>query len=289
MEDAEFSLSQLQNWMLGMLVRHGHDVSGKNSRRTNVANIVRATKRLSATRHLDIYRQSYIARLRACMQQQFSAVRYALGNQLFESFADQYLDAYPSESYAVNKLGERFEDFLEQLRPDAGKELNETWPDFMIELAGFEYALSEIFDENGIEEKAFPQDETPDESLKIAPVLGLFNHRFPIGQYYLEFIQGKNPELPSPQKNFCAVARHDYKLVLFAITEAQYYFLNSLKLGRSVEQAKDNLVKKLDFDRHDLELAWPEWRRYFTASGFLYTDASAFANNSYRKNARSII
>jgi hypothetical protein len=285
MEEAEFSLTQLQNWMLGMLVRHAPHVGGKNPNRTNVANVVQATKRLSATRHLDIYRQSYVARLRACMEQQFSALRYALGNQLFESFADQYLDVYPSESYAVNKLGERFEDFLEQLRPDAGLELNETWPDFIIELAGFEYGLSEMFDEKGIEEKRIPQDDTPDELLKIVPVLGLFNHRFPTSKYYLEFSQGKNPELPLPKKSFCAVVRRDYKLRIFTISEAQYYFLNSLKLGRSVEQAKDNLVKKLDFDIIELESAWPEWRRYFTASGFLFTGARAFSNNSHPKNS----
>src|SRR6202008_4858565 len=111
-----------------------------------VEDIVNQSQRLSAVHHLDLYRHSYIARLRSCMQSQFSALAYALGSELFELFADQYLDTYPSESYTLNTLGEKFAIFLQEPRPDAGQEPKETWPDFMIELAGFEYALSKIFD-----------------------------------------------------------------------------------------------------------------------------------------------
>src|ERR1700733_1314411 len=93
-----FSLIQLQNWMQGMLVQHVPVADGD----VTVEDVVSASKRLSAVRHLNIYRQSYIARLRACMQNQFGALAYALGAELFELFADQYLDSTPSESYTLN-------------------------------------------------------------------------------------------------------------------------------------------------------------------------------------------
>ncbi|MEP6611991.1 MAG: DNA-binding domain-containing protein [Mucilaginibacter sp.] len=266
MDPSNFSLTQLQNWMQGILVHHApvQDIAVPAA----VEDIVNPSQRLSAVHHLDIYRHSYIARLRACMQSQFSALAYALGSELFELFADQYLDSYPSESYTLNSLGQKFALFLQETRPDAELEEKENWPDFMIELAGFEYALSEIFDEHADEELAEALPDTPDELLKLAPVFQLFHQQYPICGYYLEFTQGKEPELPFPEESYCAVTRHNYKLGLFTIRTAQYHFLKNMQQGDTVEAAKDNLVKAFGFKRADLEKIWPEWKKGFIETGF---------------------
>jgi hypothetical protein len=260
-----FSLVELQNWMQGMLIYHAPIAAGDVA----AEDVINASKRLSAVDHLNIYRHSYIARLRACMQNQFGALAYALGAELFELFADQYLDSTPSESYSLNTLGAKFPAFLEQTRLDAGQEQKETWPDFMIELAGFEYALSEIFDEKAKDYNGNADGDADDESLKITPLLRLFHHRFPICKYYLEYSQDKKPELPFPEESFCAVTRRDYKLGLFTIRGAQYYFLKSMQHGKSVAEAKDELINTFDFDLIELDAIWPKWKNSFIASGFL--------------------
>lgn len=265
METNNIPLTQLQNWMQGMLVK-GRPLT--NDWMTIEA-VVNPSERLSALRHLNIYRSSYIARLRACMQNQFTALTYALGDNLFESFADQYLDSFPSESYTLNTLGEKFPAFLEQTRPDAGQEQKESWPDFMIELAGFEYALSEIFDEQATGDYTSLTIETPDNLLKLTPVLHLFHHRFPICQYYLNFTQHKKPDLPFPEESHCAVTRRDYKLGLFVIRGAQYHFLKSMQEGRSVKKSMKYLSKNFEYKIEDLEKIWPEWKRSFIESGLL--------------------
>ena len=137
----------------------------------------------------------------------------------------------------------------------------------MIELAEFEYALSEIFDERATDDNHNPGDDAADEYLKITPLLRLFHHRFPICRYYLEYTQDKKPELPFPDESFCAVTRRDYKLGLFTIHGAQYYFLKSMQQGKSVAEAKDELIKVFDFDRAELEAIWPKWKGSFIASG----------------------
>jgi hypothetical protein len=266
-----FSLKQLQNWMQSMLVHHVPVISGDSEAPILVENIVNSSQRLSAVKHLDIYRYSYIARLRACMQSQFSALTFALGKELFELFADQYLDIYPSESYTLNTLGEQFSSFLEETRPDAHQEEKETWPDFMIELAGFEYRLSVIFDEHTAENSIIIPNDTPDELLKLAPIFHLFHHRYPICKYCLEFSQDKEPELPFPDESYCAVTRRNYKLGLFTVRGAQYYFLENMQQGNTVEQAKNYLVKTFKFRREDLDKSWPEWKRHFIESGFFVT------------------
>ncbi|WP_295676108.1 putative DNA-binding domain-containing protein [uncultured Mucilaginibacter sp.] len=265
METKNITLHQLQNWMQGMLIKG----SPSTDDRKVIEAVVNHSQRLSAMRHLNIYRSSYIARLRACLQNQFIALAYALGNDLFESFADQYLDSCPSESYTLNTLGEKLPAFLEQTRPDADLEQKESWPDFIIELAGFEYALSEIFDEQAAGDFTILTPDTPDNLLKVTPVLHLFSHHFPICQYYLDFLQHKEPELPFPEESYCAVSRRDYKLGLFVIRRAQYYFLKSMQEGRSVKKSMKYLAKNFEFKIEDLEKIWPEWKRNFITSGFL--------------------
>lgn len=258
-------IAEIQNWMQAMLVQHvpiSHlDVT--------TADMVNDSQRLSAAQHLSIYRQSYIARLRACMQSQFKCLAYALGESLFQDFADQYLDSNPSASYTLNDLGEKFPSFLEMTRPDTESEEKEEWPDFMIELAVFEYALSEIFDMQGIDGIDVPNSDTPDDLLITSPTLHLFEHKFPICRYYLDFNANLSPGLPFPQLSHCAVSRQNYKLGLFSLGIDQYYFLNCIKEGASIQEAKDKLINLFDFERVNLENIWPVWRKNFIASGFL--------------------
>lgn len=264
MEKERFTLNQLQNWMQGMLIEQVPVNNGGH----NLEDMVNASKRLSAVNHLDIYRRSYIARLRACMKSQFAALNNALGDGLFQMFADQFLDNYPSHSYTLNNLGERFPMFLEKNRPDKEAAEKENWPDFIIGLAKFEYALSEIFDELSLNDDVSVGEDAPDESLKIAPVIHLFEHQYPVCQYYLDFCQGRQPDLPLAQESFCAVTRRNYKLGLFVIHKAQYYFLAEMKKGSSVSEAQRFLSDTFGFPLSRLYEIWPQWKINFISSGF---------------------
>lgn len=264
-QQEDFSVAQLQSWMQAMLVHHMPVAEGG----LRTEDIVNATERLSALAHLNIYRYSYIARLRACMQNQFAALNYALGSGLFESFADQYLNTYPSNSYTLNTLGQKFPGFLQQTRPGAAELEKESWPDFMIELAQFEYTLSEMFDEKADESYCPAVWETPDELLKVIPVIRLFHTQYPICQYYLDYTRDKKPELPFPQESYCAVARRNYQLGLFNIPGAQYYFLKLMQEGLPATAARDRLLETFSFKRNDWDKIWPVWKKMFVDSGFL--------------------
>jgi hypothetical protein len=252
-----FTLGQLQGWLQHALIRRESDA--------HAANFVMDSSRLDAEKHLGIYRRSYIARLRECMKNQFSALAYALGDELFQMFADEFLNSYPSENYTLGTLGERFPDFLEATRP---RDEGETWPDFMIELARFEYALSRIFDEKCDEEVVLATISVPDDALRLAPIFHLFRHRYPVRQYYLDATKKKDPELPFEQASFCAVTRRNYRLGLTELKEGQYLFLERMAAGDTVSKAKEYLVENCGFEREKLEKVWPEWRKGFVKSGF---------------------
>jgi hypothetical protein len=251
-----FTFEQLQDWMQTALVRRDAPATAQG--------LVNDSSRLSAEQHLGIYRRGYIARLRECMKNQFSALNYALGDKLFQMFADEYLGAFPSANYTLSELGRKFPDFLEATRPDEGKE---SWPDFMIELARFEFALSGVFDET-VEEAELAGDWVSDSRLKLVPIFYLFKHRYPVCRYYLDATRKKKPELPFPGASFCAVTRNNYRLGLTELREGQYLFLERMALGKTVEEAKGYLMSEHGFESAKLEEVWPEWRAGFLKSGF---------------------
>lgn len=258
-------IKDIHNWMQAMLIQHV-PVSYLDA---TTDDIVKSSRRLSAAQHLTIYRQSYIARLRDCMKNQFKGLAYALGELLFQDFVDQYLDSNPSASYTLNNLGEKFPLFLESTRPDAENEEKEEWPDFMIELAAFEYALSVVFDMQVEDADNVTDNNTPDDLLITSATLHLFEHQFPICRYYLDFNTGLLPQLPFPQQSYCGVVRQNYKLRLFSLGADQYYFLNCMISGASITQAKKKLISFFNFDSGKLEVIWPLWRKNFITSGFL--------------------
>lgn len=95
------------------------------------------------------------------------ALEYALGEELFRAFADEYLHRYPSESYNLANLGDRFATYLAETRPDRDEEVKEEWPDFMIELATFENAINKIFEEKVDQDDEVATRETEEENLSL--------------------------------------------------------------------------------------------------------------------------
>ncbi|NQY07454.1 MAG: putative DNA-binding domain-containing protein [Flavobacteriaceae bacterium] len=247
------NLNQVQSWMQQAILAPGIQ--------TDIADHINETSKLSAKRHLHIYQRSYIARLRECMKAQFQALNYALGDQLFQGFADLYLTEKPSRSYTLNNLGERFADFLEETRPD--KEQKESWPDFMIQLADFEYLINLAFDEKV--KDSFNQES---EEIKLVKVFHLMKHDFPISMFYKDFINKRNPEIPLESESYCVVIRKHYKLGVFELQKSQYLFLKFLKDTQSVSKSIKAFSEQYNFSEVETCKFWEQWKKKWLVEGF---------------------
>ena len=276
-EKTTIPLSAFQQWMQDMLLDPYQQNSSSAQSPANalsgshgIDSVIKDSKKLAAKEHLAIYQRSYIARLRECMAKQFSTLEYALGKELFRGFADNYLAQHPSVSYTLNNLGENFSAYLEATRPDKDDPVKEDWPDFMIEMARFEYALTNIFDEQSDEQYSMADDATPEEKLRLVPVFYLFDFEFPIHWYYSAFVTGKQPALPVAVKTYCGVIRHhhNFKLALFDLHAEQYFFLLQLKAGYTIAEAKQLLINKFNTDAAKLAAVWPVWKKHWVKAGF---------------------
>lgn len=257
--DLTSQLRNVQSWMQQQLVQPYPDAS--------INDRIHSSSKLSASQHLAIYQRSYIARLRDCMEKQFPALAYALGGELFQNFADVFLSEYPSGSYTLADLGRHFASFLEETRPDRDTNQKESWPDFMIELAQFEYQINRAFDER------IPKEHTPslsynDSDLVLTPVLYLFRNQFPINTYYKAYIQEQQPTLPFEEESYSVLIRKDYKLGLFELNPAQYIFLAYIKEHQSVPRAKRQFLETYSFSKREFESFWNVWKKKWVEEGF---------------------
>ncbi|MBO2011596.1 DNA-binding domain-containing protein [Hymenobacter negativus] len=218
--------------------------------------VLNHSARLSAQEHLAIYQRSYMARLRGCMAQQFSALEYALGEELFRVFADDYLTAYPSRHYNLAELGRLFPAYLQSNRPDALSEDKEDWIDFIVELAGFEYALNVLFDQQAEENYHLAGLEDDESELALVPTCTLFRFQFPINTFYTQFKKGECPPLPFAGTSQCVVLRHEYQLTVYDIQPVPYEFLTLLATGMSVPAAQAAFSQ-----RAPVTQLWPVWKK----------------------------
>lgn len=222
--------------------------------------VVHSSEKLSAREHLGIYQRSYIARLRNCMSTQFSALEYALGEDIFCAFADDYLASRPSYNYNLALLGKHFAEYLEANRPDKYEAQKEDWIDFIIELAQFEYDLGVIFEQKAEEEYQLADLNSPEEELKLVPICELFKFRFPTRKFYSEFKNGKEPGLPYERESYCVVLRHNFKLTVYDVHKEQYEFLKYLKADLTLLEAKIKFKENHPENIAEFDLVWNNWK-----------------------------
>lgn len=236
---------------------------------TSVDSVINHSARLTAQEHLAIYQRSYIARLRSCMVQQFSALEYALGSDLFQAFADDYLTAFPSTHYNLSELGRLFPAYLQANRPDALSAQKEDWIEFVIELATFEYAISELFDRQADEDYRVADMQDADDQIGLVPTCALFKLQFPSNTFYTRFKKGESPDPPFMAASYCVVVRHQYRLAVYDVQPDHYAFLGLLAQGLTVSAAKTTFIQHNNADSEGFARMWPVWKQNWIASNLL--------------------
>jgi len=266
-ETTEIPLASFQQWMMEMLLDPYQQLGKANAKLPEKLQglrldaIIHHSEKLPAHEHLAIYQRGYIARLRNCMAQQFSALEYALGPELFSAFADEYLSIHPSHNYNLAELGTGFADFLQTNRPDQGEGPKEDWPDFMIELSELENIIGVAFEEKAEDDYQLATADTPEGDLLLLPVCYLMRFRFPVRWFYTEFKNGREPQIPGLHASYCVILRHNYQISLHDLPQEQYLLLSYLKEGLSLPEAKARFINEHNIDQAQLEKVWPVWKK----------------------------
>jgi hypothetical protein len=268
------SLEALQGWMQATLIFPRETDAGE------IGQILEDSPRLKAADRLAIYQRSYHLRLLRCLQEQFPALCHALGRELFNGFAREYLQQLPSESYTLCDLGRRFSTYLEDARPDreASAEKREGWIDFMVDLTRFEREVYVMFDAPGHEGKPFASEGTPDDRLRLQPCFQLHESRFPVAAYYHQVKNRQSPELPPRAHSWLALARTQFVVHTFPLSAVQFQFLQVLQNGATASEALESVARTSGRPVEEISRAWsgPEGlRKRWIEAGF-FVEREAF-------------
>lgn len=213
--------------------------------------VVCGSARLSAPQRLDLYSRTYRRRLVGCLRESYPGMRHALGDELFDDFALDYLRTQPPRGYTLATLGAGWPGHLEATRPDRACPAHERerWPDFLVDLARLERIFCEVYDGPGTEGDAVASahdlpaadDATSWRAVTVTPVvcLSLLRASFPVAGYLAAVRRGDDPPMPAPATSFIAVSRRDYVVTITEIDVADHALLDALMDGRSVTAAAD--------------------------------------------------
>ena len=295
MSGAPRSLDVVQRWFQAVVTHPGGVEGGAESaeaqrlihlQRGELEAVIRRSKSLTAAERMAIYANAYYARLLECMEAWFPVLKSALGEEVFNSFAFEYLQQYPSKSYTLDRLGENFGRFLDETRPEAEEGEDGSWPDFLIDLATLEWNIHQVFDGPGVEFQplltaealqAFPAERFAEARLTPVPCLRLLSFRYPVNAYYTAartVEEGEEVPPPGPAPERIALSRREFVVRRYPLTAPQYALLEKVLAGATVGEviaAAAEAAGGLDDDA--LAAGLQEWFRLWVAEGFFQSIA----------------
>ncbi|MCA6091100.1 DNA-binding domain-containing protein [Streptomyces sp. SCA3-4] len=196
---------------------------------------------VTSTERLALYRRGCRLRLLETMRALYPGLRALLGPELFDDFAQEYLDTCPSRSYTLARLGERFPAYLADHRPDRDEppRRREPWIDLLIDLARYERTFAEVYDGPGTEGQGRSESTTspvPAGALLDgvpfpAPCLRLMRVCAPVHEYLAAVFRGRAAEPPGMRTTALALFRRDYVVVTTELAAGPYRLLSALLDG----------------------------------------------------------
>jgi hypothetical protein len=281
-------LGQIQRWMQAAIMHPvgvAEGIASAEARRhidlgpDEAETVVTRSRALTALERLAIYGYAYYARLLECLRDEFPVLKHALGEELFDAFAAEYLQQYPSRSYTLLQLGVNFPRFLAETRPqqEGDEDSAADWPDFLIDLATLEWTFNEVFDGPGVEGeqlldagqlRAIPPERLLEARLECVPCLRLLALRYPVHKYVTGVRRHEEPEPPEPAETCLAVTRRRYVVRHYELSRPAYQLLHALLAGESVGQAISRAVEAAGPDPDRLANNLRTWFHDWAAEGF---------------------
>jgi hypothetical protein len=262
-------LRRLQMWLLCAITNPAEASGGCT------AEVLLPSRQQTAAERLAVYQQAYLARLLEVLRELFPCLRSAVGDELFDVLAAEYIEQHPPASYTLGRLADHWVAYLDRTRPpDFGR--------FVVELAQLEQEIDQVFDGPGPER--LPPFELPERAsgelrLRLVPGFRLLAFEYPVSTYFTAWKQGQSPEWPPPQAQHVALFRREYIVRRHELTSVQYDLLSRLAVGQSLGAALEQTAAAPDAPTIDvLAVSCRDWFCQWAAAGFFA--AAQFAPDS---------
>jgi hypothetical protein len=199
---------------------------------------------LQPDERLDIYRRMYPLRMQEAMGMDYPATLELLGWKAFNRLVMEYCAVHPSRSWTLNRLGDRFVDYLGG-RSDLKNRR------FMVDLARLEQAICQVFEERESapltpEQVALvPMDAWEHTGLKPIAALRLLAVEYPV-HWFLKSVLEEDYPRPSLRRKdgWIVVFRQHYTVWRMPLERAQYELLLHFEQGHSLAEALGDVTRR---------------------------------------------
>ena len=276
MSSLPFDLRTLQTWLQSVLMDADSPPAFTPA---CIDEVITASQQQTSRERVHVYYNAYQARLVECLREEFVTLCKFLEEDVFDSLAIAYLQAYPSQSYTLANLGAKFPRFLHEAAEgfaNVDSESADGGTQFLIDLATLERLYAEVFDGPGIEglplitpddlENISP-DAWPQVRFTAAPCLRLIKFDYPVHEFVTACRLGTEPPVPEPHPTWLAVTRRQYIVRRVSLTEPQFQLLTLLSQGLTLGVALDTVATTID-DVNSFAKDVQQWFQEWTASGF---------------------
>jgi hypothetical protein len=279
-------LVNIQAWMQSVIMNRAGVIDGIASADARahidvspaeIESVIEPSSHQTSVERLEIYAGAYYARLLECLRAEYPIMAEAMGTELFDEFGVEYLQRYPSHSYTLNDLGRNFPRFLAESRPTSPDEDN-SWLDFLVDLAKLEWCFAEVFDGPGAENlpllgldqlQGFDADTWAETRLRAIPCLRVLWLDFPVQVYYRAIRDGADATPPDREPTWLAVSRRNFVVRHLALTPTEAEILGALLAGATIGEAIGRAAVHGDFAAFAEDLR--RWFHHWTAEGFFLT------------------
>jgi hypothetical protein len=268
---SSLALDKVQAWMQAVIVHPGSIGEALVSQEAatvvpaeELDQLVRPSWSLTAAERVEVYHGMYLLRMAEALETDYPALRHFLGEHAFETLVRDYVQAFPSRSYTLNRLGDHLPRFLMESwrHPQAA---------FLSDLARAELAITEAFDE----EESSPVDGATIAGIapeawataRLRPIraLRLVQARYEIVSHLEAAKRGEPSHRPRRRATFLVFYRRAYSVLRLELTRPEYELLAQLvggaTLGDAIAQAA------LGLKESKREQAVFRWFRTWLAEG----------------------
>ena len=292
---ADLPLGAMQQWFQAVVTHPDGVKAGEGSHAAQsiaegehtIDRLLTRSNALDAASRISVYADAYFARLIECLGEVFPMMRKLLGPEVFEGFAFEYLQDTPSRSYTLHHLGRQFPEWLARSRSDPesiGATVSAAngpdWPDLLVDLARFEWAIYDVFDGPGVEGQPTLRAEdlaglAPEVwahvRLRLAPCLQLLALRFPVNTLYTALRQageGEAVPLPDAEPSWVALNRRSFVVQRHTLEQAGHELLAAIMNDRPLDEALEAAAAVWTGSDEDLASALRQWFHDWSADDF---------------------
>ncbi|HEY5907786.1 MAG TPA: DNA-binding domain-containing protein [Vicinamibacteria bacterium] len=240
----QLPLDRLQRWMQAVIVHPGPPEEAVRSGGARalvpderLADVILPSKTLRPEERLGIYHGMYPLRMRDALADDYPGLEHFLGEEGFEHFILDYVQAHPSRAYTLNRLGDHVPEFISRQRGLKHRE-------FLKDLTRLERTVSEAFDAEETPRLTDAQIQAvPAEAwgkARLVPVasLRLVEVRYPVNEYLESVKEGKHDHpRPVRKDGRVAVYRRNYAVYRQDLSKPAFALLEDLAAGKRLSAA----------------------------------------------------